>query len=113
MKNEGQKMTREQLAEIRQSLDSSPEIEEAAGRIHLAGNPTRLKLLYLLETMGELKVGDLAELLDVSMSAVSQHLAKLKAYQLVKPRREAQTIYYSLTSHPFNEKLCENFLKQL
>jgi DNA-binding transcriptional ArsR family regulator len=43
------------------------------------------------------------------VSAVSQHLAKLRAYQLVAPRRDAQTIYYRLTDHKFNEKLRQNF----
>lgn len=105
-------MTSDQMAEIRQALDKSVEIEETAELMNLAGNSTRLKLLYLLEAMDEHSVGDLAELLGVSVSAVSQHLSKLKAYQLVKPRREAQTIYYSLTDHSFNQKLRENFFQQ-
>ena len=78
----------------------------------LAGNSTRLKLLYLLDYMKELCVCDLEEMLGVSVSAVSQHLAKLKAYGLVAPRRDAQTIYYRLTEHAFNAKLRENFFKQ-
>lgn len=112
MKSEGQNMTSEQMAEIRQNLQGTSDIEEAAELMNLAGNSTRLKLLYLLHNMTELCVCDLAELLGVSVSAVSQHLSKLKAYQLVKPRRDAQTIYYSLTEHPFNEKLRDNFFKQ-
>ena len=49
---------------------------------------------------------------STSVSAVSQHLAKLKAYGLVAPRRDAQTIYYRLTDHEFNGKLRDNFFKQ-
>jgi DNA-binding transcriptional ArsR family regulator len=112
MKGEGQNMTTEQMAKIRQNLQGTTDIEEAAELMNLAGNSTRLKLLYLLDNMKELCVCDLAELLGVSVSAVSQHLSKLKAYGLVKPRRDAQTIYYSLTEHTFNEKLRDNFFRQ-
>lgn len=112
MKSEGQNMTSEQMAEIRQNLQGTSDIEEAADLMNLAGNSTRLKLLYLLDNMKELCVCDLAELLGVSVSAVSQHLSKLKAYGLVAPRRDAQTIYYRLTEHTFNQKLRDNFFRQ-
>ena len=40
-------------------------------------------------------------MIGISVSAVSQHLAKLRAYGLVANRREAQTIFYRLTDHSF------------
>ena len=40
------------------------------------------------------RTGELAELTEQSHSAVSQHLAKLRAAGLVESRRDAQTIYY-------------------
>jgi len=98
-----------EASDIRSILDSSPDLDTAAELLNLAGNSTRLKLLYLLENAKEMCVCDLAEMLGVSVSAVSQHLAKLRAYQLVAPRRDAQTIYYRLTDHKFNEKLRQNF----
>ena len=113
MKSEGQKMTTGEMAQIRQNLQGTSDIEEAADLMNLAGNSTRLKLLYLLDNMKELCVCDLAELLGVSVSAVSQHLSKLKAYGLVAPRRDAQTIYYRLTDHQFNDKLRQNFFRGL
>jgi DNA-binding transcriptional ArsR family regulator len=112
MKGEAPTMTQKEMAQMRAQLEGTPDIEEAAELMNLAGNSTRLKLLYLLENMKELCVCDLAEMLGVSVSAVSQHLAKLKAYGLVAPRRDAQTIYYRLTDHQFNQKLRENFLRQ-
>src|SRR4029079_2393463 len=112
MKGETPNMSSKEMAQIRQNLEGTPDIEEAAELMNLAGNSTRLKLLYLLEHMEELCVCDLAEMLGVSVSAVSQHLAKLKAYGLVAPRRDAQTIYYRLTEHPFNTKLCDNVSRQ-
>jgi ArsR family transcriptional regulator, lead/cadmium/zinc/bismuth-responsive transcriptional repressor len=112
MRGQGQHMTEKEIAAVRQRLESTPDIEETADLMNLAGNSTRLKLLYQLDNMSELCVCDLAEMLGVSVSAVSQHLSKLKAYGLVAPRRDAQTIYYRLTGHAFNNKLRDNFFKQ-
>jgi DNA-binding transcriptional ArsR family regulator len=47
--------------------------------------------------------------LGVSVSAVSQHLTKLRAYRLVDSRREAQTIYYRLAEHDFIGRLREDY----
>jgi len=68
-----------------------------------------LKLLYLLESLTEVSVSDLSELLGVSVSAVSQHLSKLRARGLVNSRRDAQTIYYRLAEHDFIGRLREEY----
>lgn len=60
-------------------------------------NPKRLMILCSL-VEGEVPVGVLANQVGLSQSALSQHLAKLRAQKLVKTRRDAQTIYYSSTS---------------
>lgn len=105
MKCVGPTLTSEEIAAIRKSLEFAPELEEAAELFNLASNSTRLKVLFLLDRLKELCVCDLAEMLGVSVSAVSQHLAKLRAYGLATTRREAQTIYYRLTDHAFLGKL--------
>ncbi len=105
MKCVGPTLAQEEIAAIRKSLEFTPDLEEAAELFNLASNSTRLKILFLLDTLKELCVCDLAEMLDVSVSAVSQHLAKLRAYGLATTRRDAQTIYYRLTGHAFNGKL--------
>nr|WP_083531032.1 metalloregulator ArsR/SmtB family transcription factor [Pararhizobium antarcticum] len=60
-------------------------------------NSRRLLILSVL-SRGEVCVGDLANALGMSHSALSQHLSKLRAQNLVKRRRDAQTIYYSSSS---------------
>jgi DNA-binding transcriptional ArsR family regulator len=92
-----------------EGLADAPEIDETAELMKLAGNATRLKLLYLLETLTEVSVSDLSELLGVSVSAVSQHLAKLRAHRLVDSRRDAQTIYYRLAKHDFIGRLRQEY----
>ncbi len=60
-------------------------------------NAKRLMVLcHLLE--GELTVGELLERVDLAQSAMSQHLARLRAMKLVATRRSAQQIYYRLAS---------------
>lgn len=72
----------------------SDKISDAAEVLKAMSSETRLKILCALSG-GELPVNQLAELTSQSPSAVSQHLAKLRAAGLVEARRDAQTIYYS------------------
>lgn len=58
-------------------------------------NQHRLMILCQL-VPGEKCVSDLEDIIGLSQSALSQHLARLRRDALVKTRREAQTIYYSL-----------------
>lgn len=58
-------------------------------------NLKRLEILFLLRE-GELSVGELQELVKLSQSALSQHLAILREEDIVKTRRKAQTIFYSI-----------------
>ena len=58
-------------------------------------NQHRLMILCQL-VPGEKCVGDLEQIVGLSQSALSQHLARLRRDSLVTTRREAQTIYYSL-----------------
>lgn len=72
---------------------------DAARLLKALGNEKRLLLLCLL-VEAERSVGELNARLDLSQSALSQHLAVLRADGLVTTRRDAQTIYYSLAEGP-------------
>ena len=61
-------------------------------------NSNRLKILNLLK-QNELNVGNLEKALDLSQSALSQHLAILRKSGIVKTRRSAQIIYYRLENN--------------
>jgi DNA-binding transcriptional ArsR family regulator len=67
----------------------------ASGLLKAMGNPHRLMILCQLLS-GEKKVSELERLVGLSQSALSQHLARLRRDELVKTRRAAQVIYYSL-----------------
>ena len=71
--------------------------EEAAGLLASMANAKRLLVLcHLVED--ERSVGELAAIAGLSQSALSQHLGRMRIQGLVKTRRDAQTIFYSLAS---------------
>jgi DNA-binding transcriptional ArsR family regulator len=72
-----------------------PAPRDGAGLLRTLANPRRLKILSLLAG-GELSVGDLQGEIALTQSALSQHLAKLRAQNLVAARRQSQTIYYRI-----------------
>ena len=88
--------------------DAMPDIDPEAMRANAGrasdllkalANDKRLMILCLL-VEGERAVGDLNARLDLSQSALSQHLAVLRSEGLVATRREAQSILYSLVPGP-------------
>jgi len=62
-------------------------------------NESRLMIMCVLAE-GEVSVGQLNTRIKLSQSALSQHLAVLREQNLVKTRRESQTIYYRLAETP-------------
>ena len=69
--------------------------EETAAYLTVLANAKRIEIVCLLDGT-EFSVGALAERVNLSQSALSQHLAKLRAQGLVATRRDGQTIYYRL-----------------
>lgn len=113
MKCVGPTLTRRNLAHLRSEMKFTPELDELAARLALAGNTTRLRLIWLLAELEEVCVCDLAEILGLTVSAISQQLAKLKAAGLVTYRREGQTLYYRLTEHEFLRQLRNTLLAEV
>ncbi len=67
----------------------------ASALLKALSNEHRLLILCQLQS-GEHSVGELERLVGLSQSALSQHLARLRRDRLVRTRRVAQTIFYSL-----------------
>ena len=71
------------------------EITQMAKTLKAIANEKRLKVLYnILDE--EMSVGEIELRVGLSQSALSQHLAVLRANDIVKTRRNAQTIFYAL-----------------
>ena len=78
----------------KQLVDNADMVAEFLSAI---GNGKRLAIMcHLLR--GELSVGEIAQRVELSQSALSQHLARLRNMDLVETRRERQMIYYSCSS---------------
>ncbi len=75
---------------------------DAAQLLKAMANEKRLMILCMLAG-GEQAVSDINAGMDLSQSALSQHLAVLREEGLVQTRRSAQTIFYSLSPGPVQE----------
>ena len=67
---------------------------DAAQLLKMLANEKRLLILCFLAVRGEMTVGELVGVVKLSQSALSQHLAKLRADGLVDFRRASQTLHY-------------------
>lgn len=82
------------------------QIETTAQILNLAGNATRLKILFLIRTEQRICVCDMSDILGLSVSAISQQLRKLKDGRLLKNEKEGQTIFYKI--HPGFEGIVDH-----
>lgn len=70
-------------------------VEVAVEVFAMLADATRIRLILALRD-GEMSVNHLADVVDKSPAAVSQHLSKLRLARMVKPRRQGTTMFYSL-----------------
>jgi len=105
----GPHFSKKEFEAIKENLNQLEGINTLAELLSVAGNPVRLKIIYLLYAYKEMCVCDLAEVLNISDSAASQHLRKLKDKLIIKSRKDSQTVYYSLESKLFTKILSQYF----
>lgn len=86
-----------QISRCKRSVENYSDGIRATSRIlPLAGSEVRLKILFLLNIEKELCPCDIADILEMSVPAVSQHIRKMKDAGIITSRRDGQTLYYSL-----------------
>lgn len=90
---------------LEQKLHDKEAIELCARQCGVIGDVTKLKICYLLRHHPELSVTTIAELVGTSVSNASHSLSKLRAVNLVKTRKQAQTVFYSLNKDGFSKEL--------
>jgi DNA-binding transcriptional ArsR family regulator len=100
------------VEQARQHLLSADDAERLSSLLSLLADPVRSRILYALEMVDELCVGDLALALDVSEDSVTYALRILRTAGLVQNRRAGRVIYYRLSDN-FPEPLLEHCLRQL
>lgn len=79
--------------------------------LSLAGSGVRLKILFLLEEEEKLCPCDIADILCMTVPAISQHLRKMKDGGIIDSCRSGQTIFYTLSEE--NLKILKPFFKHI
>lgn len=102
MATEGQ--TTDALRKLRQMLPDDDTVYNLAEFFKMFGDPTRAKILQCLH-MRALYVGELADVLGMSISAVSHQLRVLRSAKLVKGVKEGKEVKYSLDDDHVNQIL--------
>src|SRR5947207_5333360 len=88
-----------QIRQCRQKIKVVDEsIKVLGSTLSLAGSEVRLKILFLLQEEGQLCPCDLSDIMGMNISAISQHLRKLKDGGIIESKKTGQTIFYSLNA---------------
>ena len=84
------------LKSVKDQMPHDEDLFDLAELFKIFGDSTRIKILYILFE-SEMCVCDIATLIGASQSAVSHQLRLLKQANLIKPRRDGKTVFYSLS----------------
>ena len=88
-------MTTDVMEKVSKHMATEYEYDAMSMIFTMFSDITRLKIMNALFA-SELNVGDIAQLLSMSHSAISHQLSSLKKTKLVKSRKEGKMVYYSL-----------------
>lgn len=88
---------------LKKELLNKKSLVDCAREFGVVGDLTRLRICYLLCRHPELSVGDIAEVLGLSLSAVSRSLSKLREFGVVRSRREYKQVFYSIKNTEFTQ----------
>ena len=83
------------IAKVNEKMPDDETLYDLADLFRIFADSTRIKILYVLFE-SEMCVYDIAQLLNMTQSAISHQLRALKNARLVKSRREGKTVFYSL-----------------
>ena len=85
----------EVVKKVEEKMSEDSEYMALASLFKIFGDSTRIKILHALR-QNEMCVCDIAQLLNLSQSAVSHQLRQLKQNRLVRSRRDGKTVFYKL-----------------
>ncbi|PJE61643.1 transcriptional regulator [Candidatus Roizmanbacteria bacterium CG10_big_fil_rev_8_21_14_0_10_39_12] len=101
----GPTLSQKEIEKVREVLKQNIDLEQKIKLHSLLSGETRYKIIKLLNELKELCVCDMAEIMDMSVSAVSHQLKSLRKEKIVSTRRDGQTIYYSLQDRAISKLL--------
>lgn len=83
------------IDKVNEQMPEEDKLYDLADFFKVFADSTRIKILYVL-MCSEMCVCDLAQILNMTQSAISHQLRTLKQMDLVRNRREGKTVFYSL-----------------
>lgn len=95
----------ERVRLAREGLAAAPDLERAAERFALFGDPSRLRILFAVHYCPGLRVGDIAELAELSDTATSHALRLLRAHDWLRSERDGRSQRYYLADEHAHELL--------
>ena len=96
------------IAGVKKRMPDDDLIIDMSDLFKIFGDSTRVKILYALSA-SEMCVRDIADVLDMTVSAVSHQLSILRRSKLVGTRREGKTVYYSLADDHVTSILAQGY----
>jgi DNA-binding transcriptional ArsR family regulator len=100
------------VAQARERGISAEDASRLSSLLSLLSDPSRTRILYALDLVEELCVGDLALALDISEDAASYGLKLLRTAGFVQARKQGRVVFYRLADR-FPEPLLEHCLREL
>ena len=92
----GPSITPRKIQNLQKDLQENRSLRDSIGLFDILAGETRARILYLLIRETRLCVGDIADILQTSVSAVSHQLQVLKKARLVRSRRQKKVVFYNL-----------------
>jgi len=102
-------MQKRDTKQIKKELKDQKALTQCAENFNVVGDLTRLKVCYLLCHHEGLSVGEIADIVEVSISAVSHTLKKLQKINIVESCRVHRNVYYQLKKSPFTKIVKDQF----
>lgn len=102
----------QRVSRARERVPAAEDVERLTAILGLLADPTRARVLYALDEVQELCVGDTALALDITEDAAGYALRVLRTAGLVSRRKEGRMVFYRLADG-FPEPLLEHCLRQL
>lgn len=99
------------VKKVEESMPVTEELFDLAELFKIFGDTTRIKILYVLFE-SEMCVCDLAQILGMTVSAISHQLRILKQARLVKFRKDGKSVFYSLTDDHI-KKIIDNGIEHI
>ncbi|MDO8621124.1 MAG: metalloregulator ArsR/SmtB family transcription factor [Candidatus Levybacteria bacterium] len=105
-------LTQDKILKFKSTFKNNSLIESKSLIAGCLGDPTCLKILYVLAREKEVCPSDLTEILNISMPAVSHQLGKLRQIGIVSTKRMGKTICYALAKGE-EAKLVKKLIKNI